>query len=104
MSRFQDAKLVLIDLTDLSKDALHVYFGLAVLFGVAFILRKSVADWRPLAAVGIAAAAGEILDLMGGLADGTGLKWQAGWRDIWNTMFWPAVIFGLARFTGVMKR
>ncbi|HEY9554521.1 hypothetical protein [Allosphingosinicella sp.] len=65
MSVFQDAKLVLVQATDLSKDALHVYVGLGVMLLVAILLRRPLRDWRPPAAVALAAVAGEIWDVLG---------------------------------------
>jgi hypothetical protein len=104
MSFFQDAKLVLVQATDLSKDALHVYVGLGVMLLVAILLRRPLRDWRPLAAVALAAVAGEIWDVIDTLShDGTP-RWSLNWKDVWNTIFWPTVLFLMARFTNVLRR
>lgn len=104
MSLLQSTKLFLMDLTNLGKDALHVYVGLAVMLVVAIVLRRSLADWRPLAAVALAAVAGEAWDLIDTLMEGAAPRVSLNWKDVWNTMFWPTVLFLLARFTKVLKR
>lgn len=104
MSFFQDAKLVLVQATDLSKDALHVYVGLGVMLLVAVLLRRPLRDWRPLAAVTLAAVAGEIWDVIDTLSHGGTPRWSLNWKDVWNTMLWPTVLFLMARFTNVLRR
>jgi cell shape-determining protein MreD len=71
---------------------------------VAILFRRSLADWRPIAAVMIASVAGEVWDLIDTLDHGGRPRWSGNWKDIWNTMFWPAILFALARFTRVLKR
>jgi hypothetical protein len=93
-----------MEASDLSKDALHVYVGLAVMLLVVIVLKRSLADWRPLAAVAFASIAGEIWDVIDTFSHGRSPRWDANWKDVWNTMFWPTILFGLARFTSVLKR
>jgi hypothetical protein len=104
MSLFQSAKLFVVEASDLSKDALHVYVGLGVMLLVVIAFRKPLRDWRPIAAVALAALAGELWDVIDTLSHGGTPRWSLNWKDVWNTMFWPAVLFGLARFTRVLKR
>ncbi len=104
MTLFQTVKQFLVDLTDLSKDALHIHVGLAVMLAVMILFRKSLADWRPIVAVAVASVAGEIWDLLDAFNHDEPISWNANWKDIWNTMFWPTVLFILARFTRVLKR
>ena len=54
--------------------------------------------------VAIAALAGEIWDVFDTWAHGGSPRWNANWKDVWNTLFWPSVLFVLARFTKVLKR
>lgn len=103
MSPFQSAKLWLIDLLGLSRDALHIYVGLTVFLGVALIFRLPLRDWRPLAAVFLVAIAGEVWDLIDRLRPGDAPFWASNWHDLWNTMFWPLVLFALAR-SPLLKR
>ena len=104
MSVLQSAKLVLLEASSLSKDALHVYVGLAVMLAVVIGFKRSLGDWRPLAAVAFASVAGEVWDVIDTFSHGRSPRWNANWKDIWNTMFWPTILFGLARFTKVLKR
>ena len=93
-----------MEASNLSKDALHVYVGLAVMLIVVIAFKRSLGDWRPLAAVAFASIAGEVWDVIDTFSHGGSPRWQANWKDIWNTMFWPTILFGLARFTKVLKR
>jgi hypothetical protein len=104
MSSLETAKLFLVEATDLSKDALHIYVGLGVMLLVVLAFRRSLADWRPLAAVALAALAGELWDLFDTWMHGRTPRLSLNWKDVWNTMFWPAILFGLARFTRVLRR
>jgi hypothetical protein len=104
MSVLQSSKLVLMEASNLGKDALHIYVGLSVMLLVVIVFRRSLADWRPLAAVLLAALAGELWDVVDTYSHGGTPRFDANWKDIWNTLFWPTVLFGLARFTRVLKR
>ncbi|PWG01942.1 hypothetical protein [Sphingosinicella humi] len=104
MSLFQDAKLLLVEATNLSKDALHIYVGLGVMLLAAILLRRSLKDWRPLAAAALAAVAGEVWDVIDTLSHGGTPRWSLNWKDVWNTLFWPMMLFVLARFTSVLRR
>jgi cell shape-determining protein MreD len=104
MSPFQSAKMMLVEATNLGKDALHIYVGLGVMLLVAAAFKRSLRDWQPLAAVLLAALAGEIWDLIDTFSHGRRPRFNGNWKDVWNTMFWPSVLFLLARFTRVLKR
>jgi cell shape-determining protein MreD len=101
---FQSVKLMLLDLFGLGKDALHIYVGMTVFLATALVFRLPLRDWRPLAAVFLAAVAGEILDLFESLAPNERPSWRANWHDIWNTMFWPTLLCLLSRWPAVLKR
>lgn len=99
MSPLQAVKYWLVGHLTLAKDALHIYVGLIVLFGVALIFRWPLRSWKPWAAVLAVALAGEIWDLRDSYVHQTPIRLWANWHDIWNTMFWPSAIVLLARFT-----
>ncbi len=103
MSILQSSKMMVMQVSGLSKDALHVYVGLGVMLIGAIVLRKGLRDWRLLAAVGVAALAGEAWDLIDTLVQGEPVRLRGNWKDVWNTLFWPVVLFALARFTRVLK-
>ena len=102
MSWLQEMKLLLIASTGLSKDALHVYVGMAV-----FLL--ALTRWRlgtppPVLAVLALAIAGELWDLVDNIRTDVPMQWAGHWKDIWNTLFWPVVLTGLGRWTGLFRR
>ena len=104
MSRFQLTKIWLSELTGLPKDALHIYGGLIVFFLAALLLRKPLRSWVPLGATVIAVLIGEAWDVFDTFSAGEEIAWLHGWHDVWNTAFWPAVLFLLARYTRLLKR
>ena len=104
MSEFQQLKLALGHAVGLPKDALHIYVGLAVFLAAAALFRRPLGSWLPIAAVIAAALAGELWDLLDTLSDGARLRWDLSWHDIWNTCFWPFLLFLLARYTRLLSR
>jgi hypothetical protein len=101
---FQQAKIALVHLFGLPKDALHIYVGMFVFLLAAILFRAPLKSWKPVAAVALAALAGEIWDVIDTVNLGARVVWWRNWHDIWNTCFWPLVLFLLARFTKVLKR
>jgi uncharacterized membrane protein YczE len=96
-SAIQSLKLVIVHSVGLSKDALHVYVGLVVFFVACGLLRKRKGLATPLLVVVLVAVAGEMLDLRDDLGSLGHWRWAASVHDIVNTVFWPAVMAGLAR-------
>lgn len=99
MSGFQQAKLWLAAWAGLPKDALHIYVGMAVFLLAAALMRAPLRSWRPLAAVVLVALAGEAWDIADTWRAGRKVFWWRNWHDVWNTCFWPAALFLLARYT-----
>lgn len=87
----------MVSATGLSKDALHIYLGLAVFLLVATALRKPLRSFVPWAAVVVVALAAELMDLRDNLASLGQWRWSASLHDLANTMFWPTVLMVLAR-------
>ncbi|HEX8061936.1 MAG TPA: hypothetical protein VF535_01845 [Allosphingosinicella sp.] len=104
MSPFQQAKMALVHLFGLPKDALHIYVGLAVFLAAGALLRRPLGGWLPIAAVVAAALTGEAWDLIETHQTGARIHWDRNWHDVWNTCFWPAVLFVLARYTRLLSR
>ena len=104
MSPFQQVKVGLVHLLGLPKDALHIYVGLAVFLAAAALLRRPLGSWVPIAAAVAAASIGEAWDLVDTWAAGARPHYGRNWHDVWNTCFWPATLFLLARYTGVLSR
>jgi hypothetical protein len=104
VSGFQQAKMALVHLLGLPKDALHIYVGLAIFLAAAALLRRPLGSWLPIAAVLAAALVGEAWDLIETHAAGARLQWDRNWHDVWNTCFWPTMLFLLARYTRLLSR
>lgn len=96
-STFQNIKLFIVSATDLSKDALHIYAGLAIFIIAAIIFRKSLKSITPWLAVLFFAVIAELIDMRDDLISSGYWRWGASVHDILNTLFWPSVIFILAR-------
>ena len=89
---YQQLKLWLIGGTGLSKDALHIYAGLAIFLIVRTLWRgrrRTGAAWTLVLA---AALAGEWIDIRGEHLRGALQPDAAHWHDVWNTLFWPSVL------------
>jgi hypothetical protein len=93
----QAIKTTIILATGLSRDALHIYFGLAVFLLSAAVLRKPLRSYAPWLVVWAAALFGELLDMRDDLGFYGYWRWDAGVHDVLNTMFWPSVLMLLAR-------
>lgn len=104
ISVVQAIKLTLVQTTGLPKDALHIYVGLATLFVAAAIARRSVSAWLPLMAVLVLTVIGELVDLNDDLDYLGYWRWRDSIFDIGNTMFWPLIIFVLARHSTLFQR
>ena len=66
---FHDAKAAIVDLTDFSKDTLHVYVALVVFLGSCWIFRWRPAQWKPWLLVLFLVLLGEVWDVQYSLAD-----------------------------------
>lgn len=99
-----ESKLALIAATGLSKDALHVYVGLAAFVTVALLSRRPVRWLLPWMAALVVASTGEIVDLRYDLSKFGSWRWWASLHDVLNTMFWPTVLALLARYTALFGR
>jgi hypothetical protein len=94
-------KLLLMDGTGLSKDALHVYVGL-----LAFLLalmRWRIGSLSPLLVVLAVALAGEVWDLVDNVRTDVPMQWAGHGKDIWNTLFWPVALSAIGRFTPLLR-
>ena len=95
---FQAMKMTLIGATGLSKDALHIYVGLALFLTVRLAWRRRggwMLAW--LAALAMALG-GEWFDLRGEALVSVLQPDSAHWHDLWNTMFWPTLLALVGRW------
>jgi hypothetical protein len=103
-SAFQAFKLAVMTATSLSKDALHVYFGLIVWLTSAVALRRSVRSSLPLGVVMAVAIIAEGWDASDDIATLGHWRLGASAHDLVNTLFWPTSLLLLARFTRILER
>jgi cell shape-determining protein MreD len=94
---FQALKLSIIAASQLSRDALHIYVGLATFVVAALVFRRSIRSWLPLLAVLVVAMVIEAVDLRDDLLTRGRPRWLASTHDLLNTMVWPTVLFLVAR-------
>ena len=79
--------------TGASQELLHVHAGLAIFVAASLVLRRKFRSPIPLALVAVFAVLNELADWLDGpSADPFEPYW-----DIANTVFWPCVLFLLAR-------
>lgn len=90
-STTQSIKLAIVSATGLSKDALHIYVGMAVYLMLIAITRR----FRPYIGwlvVFIIACAGEWVDRRDDIESLGYWRWQASAHDVLNTLFWPTAL------------
>lgn len=98
VSLFEARKISVLEATGLDKDALHIYFGLALFVLVRLIWRWRGGWFAAWLAVLAMACGGEWLDLTAEYNRSAIQPDAAHWHDIWNTMFWPTVLLLVGRW------
>lgn len=89
--------MLVLGVLGLSKDAIHVYLGLAVFFLTVVVLKKGKIDLWAMAPVIILALSMETIDLYDSYRFMDSMYWSNSIHDIINTTFWPFVIVALAK-------
>ena len=98
---FHYAKAAIVDLTDFSKDTLHVYVALVVFLGSCWIFRWRPAQWKPWLLVLFLVLLGEVWDIQYSLADDDPIHiWRNG-KDVLNTMIPPSLLLLATRYTRI---
>ena len=95
---FEEHKLSIVASVGLGKDALHIYFGLALFLAVRLVWRRRGGGLIAWVAVLVMACGGEWLDLQAEISRSAIQPDAAHWHDIWNTMFWPTVLLIVGRW------
>lgn len=93
LARYAEAKSSLGDKLGATEALLHVHVGLLIFVVTALLLRRRMASAWPVAVVAALAVLNEVVDFCG---PSPAPYWRSG-LDILNTIFWPAVLFVLAR-------
>ncbi|MGE4315370.1 hypothetical protein [Acinetobacter sp.] len=98
LSKFQELKIYIVNFTELSRDALHMYAGLMLFFIVAFFHHRQLKSKWAIWTVLIVAIAAELFDARDNLINHGLWRIGASLHDIINTIFWPLLIWLMARF------
>lgn len=96
-SSYQHLKLWLLPQVGLSKDAIHIYIGVACLLVSVLVLRLPLSSWKALVLGLVAALIMESLDLRDDLTCFGHFRWAASRKDLVNTNLIPLLIVLLAK-------
>ena len=91
ISTAQAIKLAIISATGLSRDALHIYFGMAV-FVVLTAMNKRLRPYLAWLCVLAMACLVELVDWHDDLHSYGYWRWRGSVHDILNTLCWPSVL------------
>ncbi|WP_439100239.1 hypothetical protein [Congregibacter sp.] len=100
-SSYQLMKIHILNAVDLSKDAVHIYVGMAVFLIAIVTWHRGRICWASLLPVIAIAAIMEALDLHDDARSFGYLRWGASAHDFVNTIFWPTLIVLVARLRGL---
>lgn len=103
-STFQAAKLAIVGVTGLSKDALHIYVGMALYLISAYFFRMRPRTHYPILLVLFVACLGEVLDMRDDVLSLGYWRWGASLHDVLNTSIWPVVLHTLKSRTSTFSR
>jgi hypothetical protein len=101
---YQEFKLSVLEITGLSRDAIHIYVGLFVFFSVVVALRKGRVEAIALIPVALVASLMEVTDLYDNYRTLNSIGWGNSLHDVVNTAFWPVTIVLLAKFTRAFRQ
>ena len=96
ISIYQNLKLQMLEVLNLSKDAIHIYIGMGAFLSAVVIWKKGRIGGLCLIPVFCIALLMEILDLRDDLSSLGYVRWSASIHDFLNTIFWPTVLVALA--------
>lgn len=104
MKIFWHAKIMIVDVTGLDRDALHIYVGFTVYIVCCLLTGWKARDWKPWLVVLAAGIAGEALDLWISVAYDKPVMIREGLKDVLNTVLVPTVILLAARFSAIFRQ
>ena len=92
--RYSLAKQEIAGFLGASEDLLHLHAGLLIFFAAALLVRRRMRSRVPIALVYAFAIGNELIDAMS--PGSSTSQWEPA-VDILNTVFWPTMLFLLAR-------
>lgn len=96
-SFYQLAKLEVLSMVDLTKDAIHIHIGMLVFVGWLVLFRKSINDFKSLIPVLIVVLIMELFDLRDDYNAFGYFRWFASLHDIINALLWPFILISFSR-------
>jgi hypothetical protein len=102
-SKYQLVKLRILDVIPVSKDAAHIYVGMACLLLALVAFRAPLRSYRALIPGLLAALAMEVLDLRDDRAGLGHFRWDASFKDVVNTNLLPLLLVTTARLGWIRK-
>ena len=101
-------KMIIISITGLAKDALHIYVGFSIYLICLFVSRsffnrQSKRQLFALAVTTSAAILGEVFDTYLNIKASEGIKVGASIHDLINTCLIPYVLYALNRWTTIFQ-
>jgi hypothetical protein len=93
IARYDSYKREIEELSGATETLLHVHFGLLIFVLTALVMRRRMASGWPISVVFALALLNELIDYVG---PSRSAYWSSA-GDVVNTIFWPAVLFLLAR-------
>lgn len=96
---WHESKLFIEHLIAICHDTLHLVVGLAIWLMLAIVMRRSIADWRPLLGTAVIAVLNEAIDLWVEIWPSVGRQTGEGARDILATIAVPALLFAAVRLS-----
>lgn len=97
LSSFQEFKIYIVEMTNLSRDALHIYAGLLVFLTVAFLHHRQLRSYYAILLTLLVAVGAELMDARDDLINYGHWRIDASLHDVINTCFWPFVIWVAAK-------
>jgi hypothetical protein len=94
---YADLKVLISEVTGISKDALHVHVALLLYLASMLLLRLPLRSIWPLAIVLLFEVGNEAYDLWHQQAHNEPPRFSDSLGDLWNTLLWPAALYLLAR-------
>jgi hypothetical protein len=102
-SDYQLLKLRVLDVIPITKDAAHIYVGMAFLLLALLVFRAPLRSFWALLPGLLAALAMEVFDLRDDRASVGHFRWSASFKDVVNTNLLPFVLVTLARLGLIRK-
>lgn len=104
ISPFQELKTYIVEMTNFARDALHIHAGLAIFFVVAFLHRRNLKSPVAILVTLIVAIGAESIDARDDFINYGYWRLDDSLKDVFNTTFWPLVIWSMAHLNVWVNR